>query len=65
MLPLKNNQTTILPQAGYYCVAKTAVLDTTNSCPAGYYCPSETKSMHEFPCPPGTYSDQTGNAKFN
>ncbi|KAM7082943.1 uncharacterized protein J5F26_014046 [Ciconia maguari] len=29
-------------------------------CPAGYYCPSGTKVANQYPCPEGTYSNQTG-----
>ncbi|CAM9824345.1 unnamed protein product [Bubo scandiacus] len=29
-------------------------------CPAGYYCPSGTKAADQYPCPEGTYSNQTG-----
>ncbi len=29
-------------------------------CPAGYYCPQGTQRFDQFPCPKGTYSNQTG-----
>ncbi|KYO38996.1 hypothetical protein Y1Q_0022586 [Alligator mississippiensis] len=29
-------------------------------CPAGYYCPSGTKAARQYPCPEGTFSNQTG-----
>ena len=28
-------------------------------CPAGYYCPSGTQHQHQYPCPPGTFSNET------
>ncbi|KAJ7413425.1 hypothetical protein BTVI_43603 [Pitangus sulphuratus] len=32
-------------------------------CPAGYYCLPGTKAAHQYPCPEGTYSNQTGLGK--
>lgn len=29
-------------------------------CPAGYYCLSGTKAYNQYPCPVGTYSNETG-----
>nr|XP_054760934.1 uncharacterized protein LOC129267226 [Lytechinus pictus] len=52
--------------AGFYCDA-TLQNDTFCShsvqnpqpCPQGHYCPMGTKYSKEFPCPNGTFSDQT------
>lgn len=45
--------------ARYYCEAT-----TTNAtlCPAGYFCPEGTEFATEFPCPNGTYANETGLA---
>eukprot|EP01135_Chromosphaera_perkinsii_P005913 Nk52_evm8s371 gene=Nk52_evmTU8s371 len=44
--------------AGKYCVEGSTTDGTT--CAAGFYCPAETGHMRQFPCPGGTYGDNTG-----
>ena len=47
---------------GYYCDPAsilTGVIYPTQ-CTAGNYCPSGTKTEKQFPCPAGTYSNDTG-----
>ncbi|CEM36103.1 unnamed protein product [Vitrella brassicaformis CCMP3155] len=41
--------------------------DTAESgpCPMGYYCPQGTTYATEYPCPAGTYNDQTGQSAFS
>lgn len=48
--------------SGYFCDnSLVAVGDlTNNSCPAGFYCPQQTNRSNEYPCPAGTYNNQTG-----
>lgn len=41
---------------GYYCPANsTSYFD----CPSGYYCPLGTQFKFQFPCPQGTFSNET------
>lgn len=40
----------------HYCEA--AATEATD-CPAGFYCPEGTEFATEFPCPSGTYSNET------
>lgn len=42
---------------GYYCVNATI---TPTICPVGHYCPKNTEFDQHYPCPPGTYFNQTG-----
>jgi hypothetical protein len=42
---------------GYYCSGGTV---TPFTCPIGYFCPRGTNSTTTFPCPIGTFSNQTG-----
>ena len=49
---------------GYYCDPASlpggqGVIQPLN-CTAGYYCPSNTSSMRQYPCLPGTYSNTIG-----
>ena len=46
---------------GYYCVGGEAA--PTAPCSRGHYCPEGTKTATEFPCPAGTYYNQTGNIR--
>ena len=32
---------------------------TPKDCPAGFYCPNGTETVHQYPCPIGTYSNTT------
>lgn len=58
------NQMAILPSillidlyfTGYYCVNETV---TPTACPTGHYCPQNTGFDTEFPCPKGTFNNQT------
>ena len=43
--------------SGYYCVNGTV---TPVICPIGYYCPVGTTFDQEYPCPPGTFNNITG-----
>ncbi|CBZ54547.1 hypothetical protein NCLIV_049760 [Neospora caninum Liverpool] len=43
--------------AGKACGAAT----DPDDCPAGYFCPAGTVFAHQFPCPAGSYSAETGN----
>lgn len=48
--------------AGYYCDPSTNLTGVIypTKCTAGNYCPSGTKTEKQFPCPAGTYSNDTG-----
>lgn len=48
--------------AGYYCDPATNLTGVIypTKCLAGSYCPSGTKTGKQFPCPAGTYSNETG-----
>ncbi|CAN0099917.1 unnamed protein product, partial [Heterosigma akashiwo] len=41
---------------GQYCGVKTT---TPSDCPPGFFCPESTRHAHEFPCPNGTYSNES------
>ena len=43
--------------SGYYCVNGTVTLSV---CPIGHYCPEGTTFDQEYPCPPGTFNNVTG-----
>lgn len=43
----------------HYCEATAT---ETLTCPAGFYCPEGTEFATEFPCPNGTYSNETSLA---
>ena len=47
---------------GFYCDSSVGpiVNYTLYSCPEGHYCPNGTKVATEFPCPAGTFTNQTG-----
>ena len=49
--------------AGYYCDNGNFSSPVTSyelfPCPKGHYCPPLTKKKNEFPCPLGTFNDQT------
>lgn len=34
----------------------------SGACARGYYCPAGTRFSTQFPCPPGTYSNETNNS---
>nr|XP_032658237.1 neurogenic locus notch homolog protein 3-like [Chelonoidis abingdonii] len=40
---------------GFYCKAGSS---NYTDCPEGYYCPRNTEFATQYPCPPGTYSEQ-------
>ena len=42
---------------GYYCLNQTV---KPVVCPAGYYCPAGTEFEAQYPCPEGTYNNNTG-----
>jgi len=42
--------------AGYYCVNETVI---PTECPTGHYCPLNTRFDTEYPCPKGTFNNQT------
>ncbi|KAH3841624.1 hypothetical protein DPMN_115097 [Dreissena polymorpha] len=48
--------------AGYYCdgILHNGV-DTPESCQRGHYCPAGTRTAAEFPCPAGTYNNNTNS----
>ncbi|KAJ8368244.1 hypothetical protein SKAU_G00082720 [Synaphobranchus kaupii] len=48
--------------AGHFCTGSSHPDPghTPSPCPKGHYCPPGAKSGAEFPCPAGTFSDQTG-----
>lgn len=48
----------------YFCNATTGpvIYYTGNVCPNGYYCPHNTTTGTIFPCPLGTYNNQTNRA---
>ena len=43
--------------AGYFCLVETI---TPEICPSGYYCPEGTEFAAQYPCPSGTYNNNTG-----
>ena len=47
---------------GYFCdnSFSVVVLNSSTICPEGFYCPAGTQNAFSFPCPVGTYSNQTG-----
>lgn len=47
---------------GYYCDPSTNLTGVIypTKCTAGNYCPAGTKTERQFPCPAGTYSNDTG-----
>lgn len=45
--------------AGYYCEYGAA---EAISCPPGNFCPESTGYANQFPCPNGTYTNETGLA---
>ena len=47
--------------AGWYCINETV---NPTICPMGYYCPEGTKFAEEFPCPEGTFNNDTGTRTF-
>ena len=49
----------VCPQ-GYFCPGNTSDYSlSTFHCPMGYYCPNGTKHSTEYPCPAGTYNNNT------
>ncbi|GMF37121.1 unnamed protein product [Phytophthora fragariaefolia] len=44
---------------GFYCSLGSADY-MNNVCPMGYYCPESTQRATQFPCPPGSFGNQTG-----
>ena len=42
---------------GYFCLVETV---DPEICPSGYYCPEGTEFAAQFPCPAGTYNNNTG-----
>ncbi|XP_058655214.1 SCO-spondin isoform X4 [Onychostoma macrolepis] len=52
-------------EPGFYCTGGSHVATPISSrfgdiCPMGYYCPAGTRHPHEYPCPPGTWSNALG-----
>lgn len=45
--------------SGYFCVANSTTY-THQICPSGHYCPTGTRFNIQFPCPPGTFNNLTG-----
>ncbi|ESO91998.1 hypothetical protein LOTGIDRAFT_121441 [Lottia gigantea] len=45
-----------------YCPQAT---DIPIDCPLGYYCPPGTAALNQYPCPAGTYSNQTTRTNIN
>lgn len=47
--------------AGYFCdnVMSPVVLYNDSYCPTGYYCPLNTTNSNQYPCPAGTFNNQT------
>lgn len=52
--------------AGYYCALASPCPGVNSTspqlCPPGYYCPNGTRFATEYPCPIGTYNNQSGLA---
>jgi hypothetical protein len=48
--------------SGYHCVANSIYFE---DCPRGYYCPNGTKFATEFPCPAGTYNNETNRKSLS
>ena len=70
--PLPEKGVCLSCPAGYYCDrveairSKASGLNATShgvttpvDCPKGYYCPEGTRTANEFPCPRGTYNNET------
>ena len=53
----RNDQCYVWPLSGYYCINSTV---TPVICPIGHYCPEGTTFDQEYPCPPGTFNNITG-----
>lgn len=55
-----------LCEQGYFCDGSSITsvpvfaLEGGGLCPKGFYCPSGTRHAFEFPCPRGTFNNQTG-----
>ena len=45
--------------AGYYCVANSTAY-IGSDCPTGHYCLNGTRYATEYPCPAGTFTNETG-----
>ena len=49
---------------GYYCPNSGATSFSSNICPEGHYCPHGTLFAVQFPCPAGTFNNQTMQASI-
>nr|XP_006821767.1 PREDICTED: uncharacterized protein LOC100369099 [Saccoglossus kowalevskii] len=47
---------------GYFCLEGS--VEPTAECPTGHYCPPGTRWATEYPCHAGSYSDRTGNVRW-
>ncbi|XP_067826822.1 delta-like protein 4 [Heptranchias perlo] len=47
---------------GYYCDEEGLSDCKKNPCPPGFFCPLGTRNYGDFPCPAGTYNNQTAAA---
>lgn len=46
--------------AGYFCLANTSAITNAILCPVGHYCPVNTTTAVSYPCPAGSFNNQTG-----
>ncbi|XP_062603182.1 uncharacterized protein LOC134264959 [Saccostrea cucullata] len=53
--------------AGYFCdsVMSPVVLYNNSYCPTGYYCPENTTNSNQYPCPAGTFNNQTHRTQLS
>ncbi|EDO39339.1 predicted protein, partial [Nematostella vectensis] len=49
--------------AGFYCPSNSS--SCSLGCPTGHYCPNGTKTEFQYPCPRGTFNNQTGQQAFS
>ncbi|CAK8677709.1 unnamed protein product [Clavelina lepadiformis] len=48
---------------GFFCLDGSSDI-SNNTCPAGYYCPAGTQYAKQYPCSSGSYSNMTGNVRW-